>query len=705
MSSKANAMRTVSSPTDLRNVVLVGSAGSGKTTLFENLLRARIPGYRGERDDAERASALTLATIGNHNDTAGSDVVINLLDSPGHPDFYGDLRAGLRAADGAVFVVSAADGVDPITAALWAECAEVNKPRAIVVTKLDTDKADFFATTELIHEAFGAGTHPAYLPLLREEGGEVIGNISLLTGHVHDYSSGQRVTRDTTPLERAEMDAFRADYVESIITESEDEDLLERYFNGDDLETGKVVEALFRALYHGTFFPVIPVLMDGIGVEELLGMIHRGFPMPNRRVLPAITTAGNDLVEPELGDPAGPLVAQVIRTVADPYAGRLSMVRIYSGTLRTDATVHVAGHREAMTGRALDHYPDHDDEERVGQITVPVGTDTAVQDAAIAGQIVYVARMAHAQTSDTLSDTDAPMVVEPWPLPRPLLPLALHATSRNDDDKLSNALQRLLVEDPTVSVERDPATDQLVLWTMGQAHLDLLLARLTGRYGVNVEREEIKIPLRETFIAETVGHGRHVKQSGGHGQYALANVRIEPGERGSGFVFAEEVVGGSVPRQFIPSVEKGVRTQLDRGVLSGYPVVDVKVTLTDGKAHSVDSSDMAFQAAGAAALRDAASAETVALLEPFDEVTVVCGNEYVGAVMTDLGSRRGRVTGQHGGDDGRTTVTALVPASELTRYAIDLRGLSHGTGRFEREPAGYELMPPELAQQVLDERG
>ncbi|MCT3015559.1 elongation factor G-like protein EF-G2, partial [Propionibacterium freudenreichii] len=307
---------------------------------------------------------------------------------------------------------------------------------------------------------------------------------------------------------------------------------------------------------------------------------------------------------------------------------------------RTDATVHVAGHREAMTGRALDHYPDHDDEERVGQITVPVGTDTAVQDAAIAGQIVYVARMAHAQTSDTLSDTDAPMVVEPWPLPRPLLPLALHATSRNDDDKLSNALQRLLVEDPTVSVERDPATDQLVLWTMGQAHLDLLLARLTGRYGVNVEREEIKIPLRETFIAETVGHGRHVKQSGGHGQYALANVRIEPGERGSGFVFAEEVVGGSVPRQFIPSVEKGVRTQLDRGVLSGYPVVDVKVTLTDGKAHSVDSSDMAFQAAGAAALRDAASAETVALLEPFDEVTVVCGNEYVGAVMTDLGSRR-----------------------------------------------------------------
>lgn len=696
-------MMKISSPTDLRNVVLVGSAGSGKTTLFENLLKARIPGYRGERDDAERAAALTLASITNHNDTAGSDVVINLLDAPGHPDFYGDLRAGLRASDGAVFVVSAADGVDPITAALWAECAEANKPRAIVVTKLDTDKADFFATVEAIHAAFGPGTHPAYLPLLRDEGGEVIGNISLLTGHVHDYSSGERVTRETTALERAEMDAFRADYVEGIITESEDEDLLERYFNGEDLETGKVVEALFRAVYHGSFFPVIPVLMDGIGIEELLGMIHRGFPMPNRRVLPSIVTAGDDPVDPELGDPEGPLVAQVIRTVADPYAGRLSMVRIYSGTLTADAAVHVAGHREAMTGHALDHHRDHDDEERVGQITVPVGTDTTVQSSAIAGQIVYVARLAHAQTSDTLSDVDSPMVVEAWPLPRPLLPLALHATSRNDDDKLSAALQRLLVEDPTVRVERDAATDQLVLWTMGQAHLDLLLARLQQRYGVDVEREELKIPLRETFIVEAIGHGRHVKQSGGHGQYALANVRVEPGERGSGFVFAEEVVGGSVPRQFIASVEKGVRTQLDRGVLSGHPVVDIVVTLTDGKAHSVDSSDMAFQAAGAAALRDAASPETVALLEPIDEVTVLCGNDYVGAVMTDLGTRRGRVTGQHGGDDGRSSVTALVPASELTRYAIDLRGLSHGTGRFDRSPAGYELMPPELAKRILEQ--
>lgn len=701
MSPKANTAPRVSSPADLRNVVLVGSAGSGKTTLFENVLRARIPGYRGERDDPERTAALTLATVtGSSN---GHDVVINLLDAPGHPDFVGELRAGLRAADAAVFVVSAADGIDATTATLWRECQAANMPRAIAITKLDTERASFDSALSTITGTLGAGAHPAYLPL-QDASGDVIGNMSLLTGHVHDYSSGTRQTRPANDDEQAQIEQFRTDYLESIITESEDDDLLERYFEGEDLPSAEVVADLLKAMRHASFFPVIPVLTNGVGTEELIGIIAGGFPYPGPDLgasLRVHSLDGAEVPDPG-GDPDGPLLAQVIRTTADPYAGRLSMVRVFSGTLQPDVPVHVSGRREQFTGIASPQHPDHDDEERVGLLSSPAGVELAPRQSAIAGEIVMVAKLAKTETGDTLSDRDHPMVIEPWALPEPLLPLAIRAASRNDEDKLANALARLAVEDPTVRVERDQNTDQQLLWTMGQAHMDLLLNRLRDRYQVNVEVEPIKTPLRETFIVPAQGHGRHVKQSGGHGQYAVCDIRVEPGERGSGFTFVDEVVGGAVPRQFIPSVEKGVRAQMERGTLSDYPMVDVKVTLYDGKSHPVDSSDMAFQSAGALALKEAASRQTVALLEPIDEVRVSVADEYLGAVMTDLGNRRGQVLGTDAGEqEGTSVVRALVPQSELARYAIDLRGLARGTGSFTRTFHGYELMPANLAQEHM----
>lgn len=676
-------------------MVLVGSAGSGKTTLFQNLLRARIPDYRPAKEDAERSSTLTLASVVNHNDTADSDVVINLLDAPGHPDFAGELRAGLRAADGAVFVISAADGLDPITTSLWAECAATGMPRAIVITKLDTDKADFDATLDAITTAFGSGTHPAYLPLADADG-QVIGNMSLLSGHVHDYSSGRRVTTDADEQQRARIEDFRTDYVESIITESEDDALLEHYFNGDELNNDQVVEALLSAMYHGNFFPVIPVRLDGIGTEEVLGLIHRGFPRPGRRTLPLVVDTEDEPVEIQLGAPDGPLLAESIRTIADPYAGHLSLVRVYSGTLRPETSVHVAGHRLSLTGVEHGH-EDHDDTERVGLLTVPAGTGTAPTDRAIAGQLVYVAKLARTDSSDSLSDAERPLVVEPWELPEPLLPTAIIAASRGDEDKLATALNRLLVEDPTVRVGRDADTDQMLLWTMGQAHRDLVLSRLRERYGVQVSTPPVQVGLRETFVTSSEGHGRHVKQSGGHGQYAVCDIRVEPAERGSGFTFLDKVVGGAVPRQFIGSVEKGIAAQMAKGTMSHYPMVDITVTLHDGKAHSVDSSDMAFQSAGALALREAARPGAVDLLEPVDEVAVRCPNEYLGAVMTDLGNRRGQVNGTDPGDDGFTTVTARVPALELLEYAIDLRGIARGAASFTRSRAGFELMPADRA--------
>lgn len=693
MSSKTSTHAPkVNSPADLRNVVLVGSAGSGKTTLFENLIKARIPGYRGEKDDPERLAVLAMATLTNGN------TVINLFDAPGNPDYVGELRAGLRAADAALFVVSAADGIDMTTQILWNECASVGMPRAIVVTKLDTERASFEQTVQQCQEVFGAGVHPAYLPFIGEKD-QIVGNLSLLSRKVHDYSSGSRTWRNADEGELAAIEDFRTAYVESIITESEDDELLERYFDGDELAVEEVVGNLMKALYHGSFHPVIPVTTSGVGTEELLGVIDRGFPTPLRWKAPTIATLDGDPVDAGEISVDAPLLAEVIRTTSDPYAGRLSMVRVFNGTLRPDSTVHVTGRRVQFSGG--NGPGDHDDDERVGLLTAPHGVELYPKDVAIAGEIVMVAKLGTAETSDTLSDPATLRVIEPWLLPEPLLPVAIRAASRNDEDKLAGALQRLVVEDSTVKLERAPGTEQLLLWTMGQAHQDLLMNRLKDRYGVNITADPIRAALRETFIKPATAHGRHVKQSGGHGQYAVCDIKVEPNERGAGFEFIDEVVGGAVPRQFIPSVEKGVRAQMEKGTLTGYPMVDIKVTLYDGKAHSVDSSDMAFQSAGALALKEAANPSTVALLEPLDEVRVTVNDEYLGAVMTDLSNRRGQVLGTDSSGSGQSTVQALVPQSELSRYAIDLRGLARGSGSFSRKFHGYEIMPTNLAQEYM----
>jgi elongation factor G len=373
-------------------------------------------------------------------------------------------------------------------------------------------------------------------------------------------------------------------------------------------------------------------------------------------------------------------------------------VRVFSGTLRPDSTVHVSGHFLADRG-----HEDHDVDERVGAITSPLGKTQRNVSRCIAGDIAAVAKLTRAETGDTLSDKDAPLLMEPWVMPDPLLPVAVVAKSKADDDKLGQGINRLVAEDPTLRLEMNPETHQMVLWCMGEAHLDVLLDRLRNRYGVDVESVPVRVQLRETFAGTARGHGRHVKQSGGHGQYAVCDIEVEPLESGAGFEFVDKVVGGSVPRQFIPSVEKGVRTQMERGVAAGYPVVDIRVTLFDGKAHSVDSSDMAFQTAGALALKEAAKATQMHMLEPVDELSVLVSDEYVGAIMSDLSTRRGRVTGTEPVGTGRTVVRAEVPQVEITRYAVDLRSLSHGTGAFSRTYQRHEPMPSHVAARLQGE--
>jgi len=627
--------------------------------------------------------------------------VVNLIDTPGYPDFVGELRAGLRAADAAIFVISAADGIDGATALLWRECASVGMPRAIAVTKLDLPRSDYDVTVATCQRTFG-DAQALYLPL-HDGTRAVVGTMGLLSQNVHEHAGGERSVRPAIGEEAAAIAQRRGLLIEAIIEESEDDTLLDRYLEGEPIETDTVIEDLKAAVAKASFFPVLPVSPStGAGLEEVLELIEQAFPSPALRTLPSVTAPDGGEWGQLRCDPDGPLVAEVVRTSSDPYVGRLSMVRVFSGTLRPDETVHVSGHLGQFLGHPVEGHAEHDEDERVGPLFSPLAEVSRPKTVAIAGDLALIAKLTRAETSDTLSSKDSPALVEPWVLPEPLLPVAIHPTSKGDEDKLAGALQRLVTEDVTMRMEHNAETHQVVLWTMGQAHVDELLGRLKERYGVAVETEPLRMALRETFTTPCTAQGRHVKQSGGHGQYAVCHLQVEPLERGAGFEFVDKVVGGAVPRQFIASVEKGARAQLEKGVLAGYPVVDVRVTLVDGKAHSVDSSDMAFQTAGALALKAAANESTVTLLEPVDHVEIRVADDFVGAVMSDLRGRRGHVLGtEPAADTGWTVVRAEVPQTELSRYAIDLRSVSHGTGTFTRTPLRYDFMPQDLVKRYV----
>ncbi|OSZ58775.1 elongation factor G [Streptomyces pharetrae CZA14] len=701
-------------------MVLVGHSGSGKTTLVEALAltagavnragRVEDGGTVSDYDDIEhrqqRSVQLSLVPV------EWDGIKINVLDTPGYADFVGELRAGLRAADAALFVVSASDGVDGSTRMVWEECAAVGMPRAIVVTHLEAARADFEEMTRICAEAFGGddpdAVLPLYLPLHGPEAPDghapVTGLIGLLTQKLFDYSGGERKESEPGEDQLPLIEEARNRLIEGIIAESEDETLMDRYLGGEEIDLETLVEDLERAVARGTFFPVLAAApaaegaRQGIGTVELLELITGGFPTPFEHPMPAVTTIDGEPRGLKPCDTDGPLVAEVVKTSSDPYVGRISLVRVFSGTLRPDQTVHVSGH--GLTDRG---HEDHDVDERVGALTMPFGKQQRPVTHAVAGDLVCVARLGRAETGDTLSAKDDPLLMEPWRMPDPLLPLAVQAHSKADEDKLSQGLARLVAEDPTMRLEQNQDTHQVVLWCLGEAHADVVLERLRSRYGVQVDVVPHRVSLRETFAARSAGRGRHVKQSGGHGQYAICEIEVEPLPGGSGIEFVDKVVGGAVPRQFIPSVEKGVRAQAAKGVAAGYPLIDVRVTLLDGKAHSVDSSDAAFQTAGALALREAAADAKIHLLEPVAEVSVLVGDEYVGAVMSDLSGRRGRLLGTEQTPGGRTLVRAEVPEIEIGRYAVDLRSLSHGTARFDRRYARHEPMPQQVAARVREQ--
>jgi elongation factor G len=552
-------------------------------------------------------------------------------------------------------------------------------PRAVVVTKLDHPRADHDGVVAAARAAFGDEVRSVLVPV--RDGGGTMTEV----GHL---------------LDPATSDDRRDALIEAIIEGSEDEGLMDRYLAGEKVSEASLVADLETAMATASLHPVVPVCATtGVGCTELLDLVVSGFPAPDEHPSPEVYLPNGKAAAALRCDPAGPLVAEVVKTTSDPYVGRVSVVRVFSGLLRPDQPLHVSGHVSSFFGADTGH-EDHDVDERTGVLSYPFGKHLVTATSLVAGDIGCVSRLTTAETGDTLSQPEEPRVLKPWSLPDPQLPIAIEALTRSDEDKLSSALARLAAEDPSLRVERNAETQQVVLWVLGEAHTEVALDRLSKRHGVNVETRELVVPLRETFAAPGKGHGRHVKQSGGHGQYAVCDIEVEPLPTGAGFEFHDKVVGGAVPRQFIPSVEKGVLAQMKRGVRHGHPVVDLRVTLVDGKSHSVDSSDMAFQSAGALALREAAESAGVTLLEPYDEITVLVPDDQVGEVMNDISARRGRLSGTDkvGGD--RTLVRALVPQAGLVRYAIDLRAATHGAGTFTRTFAHYEPMPEDAAKRA-----
>ncbi|MBO0839735.1 MAG: elongation factor G-like protein EF-G2, partial [Sciscionella sp.] len=626
-------------------------------------------------------------------------IKINLIDTPGYADFVGELRAGLRAADAALFVVCAAEGVDAATIALWRECAAVDMPRAVVIARLDHRHADPRRELAACQQAFGDGVLPLYLPT--KDNTALIG---LLSRRLFDYADGYPPTISEPDADDADdaagerVEEARNALIEGIIAESEDETLMERYLGGEDIDQPTLIADLEKAVARGSFYPVIPFsATTGVGVDALLEVLTSAFPSPVEHGVPTVTDPHGKPHAEVSADPGGPLAAEVVRTAVDSYVGRVSLVRVFSGTLRPENQVHVSGHGLAERG-----HEDHDADERVAHVYSPLGANLREVPFSIAGDICALTKVGSAETGDTISTPTDALLMAPWRMPEPLLPVAVVARKRSDEDALAKNLSRLVAGDPTLRMERNPETNQLVLWCMGEAHAEVVLSRLRAG-GAEVDTEPVKIALRSTFTAKAVGHGRHVKQSGGHGQYAVCDVEVEPLERGAGFEFVDKIVGGAIPHQFIPSVEKGVRAQLALGLGDAggehHPVVDVRVTLVDGKAHSVDSSDAAFQTAGALALKDAATNGKILLLEPVDEVEITLPDEHLGTILGDLSSRRGRVLGTEPAD-GKTVVRAEVPAAELLRYAIDVRSLTSGTASFKRHFVRYDPVPEHLAHSI-----
>ena len=673
---------------DIRNVAVIGHSGEGKTTLCEAMLfNGGMIDRMGKTEDGttvmdydelEKLKKLSVNTAVAYLIWKG--VKINLLDLPGFYDFEGERHEGLAACGAAILVIGA-NGVLPIGAESVVDyCLKLNKPLVIFINGMDKANADYTGTVNALREKYAGKLAPIQIPIIAD--GKMTGYVNSIQERAYKFST-QGPQEIPVPAElKKYMEEMQASLMESAA--ENDEILLDKYFQDGKLSKDDTVHGIRKGILTGSVIPVMAgSALQNRGVINLLDEIVRYMPNANeRRNALATDLLADELISVECEENA-PFAAQVFKTVYDSYSGKMNYIKVFRGKLKAGSTVF---------------NPNTQTEERIGQIFILRGKKTETVTELTAGDIGAVNKLTNTDTNHTLCAIGTSIQFDPIRFPRPTLSLAVKPVNKGDEDKMFSGFNKMREEDYTFAVEKRTDTGELVLSVQGEVHLEVLAKKLKSRYGIGVTLSEPKIPYRETIRAVANAEGKHKKQSGGHGQYGHCKVRFEPCEED--FVFGDEVVGGAVPKQYIPAVEKGLRECLSRGVLADYPVVGVKAVLYDGSYHDVDSSEMAFKAAAALAFKEGIKNAKPVLLEPVMKLKVAVSGEYLGGVMGNISKRRGRIS-ESTTEGNVTTVTAEVPLSEITKYATDLRGLTRGQGKFSTELLRYEEVPPQIAEKII----
>jgi elongation factor G len=683
-------------PELIRNIGLFSHGGDGKTSIAEAMLFLSGENNRlGRVDDGTSIMDFEPEEI-ERKITISSSLAffewkrhkVNLLDTPGDDNFISDAKFCMRVVDCAVIVVSGIDGVKVQTEKVWNFARENSVPTLIFINKLDRERSDFGRALQSVKEAFGDGNFlPVQIPVGREEGFK--GVIDLLSGKSYLYSedgSGSFEENEIPEELKANFEAERERLMETIV--EIDDAIMERYLNGEEIEPSKIEECLKKGIWEGKITPVLcGSAVKNIGIQNLLDFLTKFYPPPTfRREIEGYDPKTGQKVKRAISS-SEPFSAYVFKTISDPFAGRLNLFKVYSGELYPDMTV-------LNTKK--------DEKEKIGQLFSLVGKKQKPLPCVTTGDIGVVAKLKNVGTGDTLCDERAPIKYEEVKVPPALMSFSLRPKTKGDEDKLNASLAKLMDEDLTIRYARDEQTKEFILSGMGQVHIEVIVEKLKRKFGVEVELKEPKVPYKETIKGTAKAQGKYKRQSGGRGQYGDTWLEISPLPRGEGFVFEDKIVGGVIPKQYIPAVEKGVVEAMQQGILAGYPVTDVKVTLYDGSYHEVDSSEMAFKIAASMGFKKCMEMANPVLLEPIMKMEIIVPEENMGDVMGDLNSRRGKILGVEA-KGANQIIRAHVPMAEILKYAPDLRSMTGGRGTFTMEFSHYEEVPPHIAQKIIEQ--